>query len=76
MACLSLSFQAIQTVPTGLSGEPPPGPAIQLMATPRSARLSATAPSTISVTTSSLTAPNLLSESFDTPKILCLEIFE
>ena len=32
----SLSFQAMHTVPTGLSEDPPPGPAIPLIATPRS----------------------------------------
>ena len=56
--------------------DPPPGPAIPLIATPRLALLSLRAPVTISPTTSSLTAPNDLRDSFVTPRILCFELFE
>ena len=66
----------MQTVPTGRSGVPPPGPAIPLIAIPRSALLYVKAPTTISPTTSSLTAPKDLSVALETPRILCFEMFE
>ena len=49
--------QPNQTVPTGLSRLPPPGPAIPLIDSATFAWLLAMAPITIAVTTSSLTAP-------------------
>ena len=70
------NFQAIQTVPTGLSIDPPPGPAIPLIETPRLALLSFKAPVTISQTTASLTAPYEFKVSLETPRTACFEMLE
>jgi SHS family lactate transporter-like MFS transporter len=60
---------ANHTVPTGLSSLPPSGPATPLTATAMFAPLSLSAPSAISRTTGSLTAPYSTSVRFLTPNI-------
>ena len=61
--------QANQTVPTGLPGDPPPGPAMPLTATDNCARLRANAPCAISVTVARLTAPCRSRVVAETPNI-------
>ena len=51
------AIAATTTVPTGFSGEPPPGPAMPVTATATSAPARARMPSTIASATGSLTAP-------------------
>src|SRR5690606_25782799 len=58
---------ASHTAPTGLSSLPPPGPAMPLTATARSAPDRSRMPAAISRTVSSLTAPALASVSGRTP---------
>lgn len=59
---------ATQTVPTGFSALPPPGPAIPVMLTPTSAPSRVRAPVAISRATASLTAPDAASVSGETPR--------
>ena len=55
---LAASATASHTVPTGLSGLPPPGPAMPVTATARSTPSAPLAPSAIARATASLTAPS------------------
>ena len=48
----------IQTVPTGFSRDPPPGPAIPVVLTAIDAPVLARVPSAIAFATASLTAPS------------------
>jgi len=65
----SRPWQASQTRPTGLSGVPPPGPAIPVTETPKSARDRAIAPAAMARATSSDTAPNWPISAASTPSI-------
>jgi SHS family lactate transporter-like MFS transporter len=61
--------QAKHTVPTGFPGTPPPGPAIPLIASDRSAALCVSTPFAISSTVASLTAPAVSRVAAETPSI-------
>ncbi len=65
-----------QTVPTGLSGVPPSGPAIPLTAMATSAPDAPSAPRAISLTVRSLTAPKRASVRADTPSTRRFASFE
>jgi SHS family lactate transporter-like MFS transporter len=63
----SVSFTVKQTVPTGLSSVPPPGPAIPVIAIAVSAAKRLNAPSAIASATGSDTAPFAAIRSGSTP---------
>ncbi len=71
-----LRAQAKWTRPSGFSGVPPPGPATPVMATERSARLCASAPSAMASATGSETAPCATISSMGTPIASALASFE
>ena len=64
----SVAERPIQVVPTGLSGRPPPGPAMPLMLTPMFAPSAVRTPRAISITVSRLTAPFARSTFAGTPR--------
>src|SRR5690606_25772688 len=66
----------IQTVPTGFSADPPPGPAIPVTETATSAPSARLAPTAISLAVSSLTAPCAASVDSRTPSSACFDSFE
>jgi len=66
----------MHTVPTGLSSVPPVGPAIPLIEIEKSDPLFLKAPSAISFTTLSLTAPSAKSVSLVTPRVFNFALFE
>ena len=67
---------ASHTVPTGLSGVPPPGPAMPVTATAKLAGERASAPSAIARATSALTAPCAAISAAATPSSSVLAAFE
>ena len=68
--------QPMQTMPTGFAGVPPVGPATPDTATATSARLRASAPSAISHTVASLTAPCSARVCAQTPSMSILASLE
>jgi hypothetical protein len=68
--------QPKQTVPTGLPGTAPVGPAMPVVDTATSALLLASAPSAIAPATSSLTEPNCAISAAGTSSMSVLEAFE
>ena len=68
--------QPNHTVPTGLSGEPPVGPATPVTATLTWAALRCTAPSAMARATGSLTAPCALMSAAGTPSSSVLAALE
>ena len=64
------------TVPTGLLGLPPSGPATPVIATATSALLRLSAPFAIAQATAIETAPKVSMRSGETPSISCLASFE
>ena len=71
-----LEATAIQTNPTGLSGDPPSGPAIPVIPTPTADSKRCRTPSAIPHATVSLTAPAWSIHSFGTPSCTCLTSLE
>ncbi len=67
---------ASQTVPTGLPGVAPPGPAMPVTATDHVASECASAPSAIAPATSALTAPWAAIRPGSMPSICVLAAFE
>ena len=67
---------AIQTVPTGLAGVPPSGPAMPVTATAKPAGERASTPSAIARATSALTAPWRAMSAGATPSSSILAAFE
>ena len=69
-------LQAKQTVPTGLPGTAPPGPAMPVVDSATWPALLASAPCAIAAATSSLTAPNCAISAAGTPSIADFDAFE
>jgi hypothetical protein len=72
----SASFTVKQTVPTGFSGVPPPGPAIPVIATAISAPKRCNAPAAIASATGSDTAPLASISAGSTPSSSALASLE
>jgi len=68
--------QAIHTVPTGLSGVPPSGPAMPLTASVHYTGARASSPPAIAITVWPLTAPPRASSSGGTPSSSVFEVLE
>ena len=73
---LSVYAIAIQTVPTGLSGVPPDGPAIPVVAMLKSVFIVSLTPFAIASAHSLLTAPYLISISLSTFKMVSFIVLE
>ena len=66
----------MNTVPTGLAGVPPSGPAMPVMARPQAAPERSQMPRTMASAHAWLTAPCVLRISSDTPSSSCFARFE